>query len=306
MFSEIFSLILSTFLFWHTTLYHPQFPHIPTLENLEALPPITLTIPKAKAASDPAILSQAYIVMNQQSGQILIEKNADLPLYPASTTKIMTALIVLENLDLDQVASVSGSLSSDGSHMGLVAGEKILVRDLLRGILIQSANDAAMVLADTFPGGEEAFLLEMNQRADQLHLQNTHFMNVVGYSQEGHYTTVRDLVILSQIAMQNPTFAQMVKERQATVYDTQGKFVHTLRTTNVLLGTVPGIEGIKTGWTEQSGECLVAQATRGDQTIITAVLGSPNRFAETTQLFSWAFGNFTTETKSFDDWMKTL
>lgn len=223
-------------------------------------------------------------------------------MFPASTTKIMTALLVIEEIPLDTVAVVDPSIARDGSTMDLVVGERITARDLLEGLLVSSANDSADQLSLLYPGGRPAFVERMNTRARELGLRHTVYTNTIGYSDPGHVTTVRDLAILARTAMQYDIFREMVLKRSATVRSTDGLLTHTIRSTNELLGTYPGIEGVKTGWTEEAGECFVARATRGNQTYISVVLNSKDRFSDTKKLLDWAFENYHSETRELDAW----
>lgn len=284
-------------------MYHPVFPPVPQISakdiSSESVS-LTLTVPDHKPA--PSVAAQAVFVIDAGSGEILHQYNADTPLFPASTTKIMTALVVLESMKLDSVVTIPTPPVADGSHMGIVVGESIQVKDLLAGLLIDSANDAADAFSHLYPGGPDAFVARMNQKAKELGLTHTHYTNVVGYSDANHVTSVRDLVILARQAMKNPDFARYVGLQTLTVTSTDQAIVHSLKTTNELLGSYPGMVGIKTGWTEEAGECFVAQATRGNQTIISAVLASPDRFGETKKILDWGFETFRTETKPLSEW----
>lgn len=297
----IFSSLFGALLAVHTLLYHPTFAPLP--ESLYApldTNPLILSEKKSEWKPAPTIQALGAIVVDQKSAEILFAQNSDKVLAPASTTKIMTALLVIENYDLNQIASVSSGLARDGSSMGLVTGESIRVRDLLSGLLITSANDAADELSRLYPGGTSAFVKAMNWRAGQLGLVHTHYDNSIGYADPTHVTTVRDLAILAKEAMSHPEFSEPVKMQSLVVSSVDGKIKHNLKTTNVLLGTFQGMEGIKTGWTQEAGECLVAQATRGDQTYIVVVLNSPDRFGEAKRLLNWAFDNYKTNSVSLD------
>ncbi len=264
-------------------------------------------IPKVKAASidlstaeaypvhigvsAPALTAREVSVVDAQSGTVLYQKNPDFQLLPASTTKIMTALVALEQYELDEIVSVQQASDSIGHSMGLVKGEKISVKNLLYGILVESGNDAAFALAQHYPGGYSAFVDRMNEKARELNLENTSFRNVSGVEQYGHLTSVRDLSTIARFALQNNTFATMVNTKQITVASTDSAYTHTLQNINQLLGVVQGIKGVKTGWTENAGECLVAAVERNGREIITVILGSDDRFGETTQLLDWAYAN---------------
>lgn len=234
---------------------------------------------------------------------MLMEKQADSVLPPASTTKIMTAMVVLEQLDLKKIIKVPSDLEHEGSVMDLVPDEQITVESLLSGMLISSSNDAALLLARSIPGGEAVFVTRMNRKARELGMMHTHFNNASGLYDSGHTTTVRDLLILSRYAMQNyPIFRQIVGKKSAVLTSVDGSIIHKVETTNKLLGVIDGIEGIKTGYTQESGECLVTSVTRQGHTIYTAMLGSQDRFGETQKLIDWVFSNFAWVSKPLDEW----
>lgn len=295
--------LFSTLLSIHALLYHPTFPlqQMPRVVSAADMP-ITLTLPRLALTQAPPIRAAAAIVLDVRTAEVLYAQNHERQLFPASTTKMMTALIVLEEMELTATASISSQLVKDGSTMGLVPGERIAIRDLVAGLLISSANDAADQLAQLYPGGTEAFVRAMNTRAAELGLLHTHYTNPMGYSQPGHVTTVQDLAILTRAVMQHPEFAEYVRMQTHTVSSIDGVYRHTLRTTNELLGSYVGMQGVKTGWTEESGECLVAQATRDGQTLVSVVLNSPDRFAETRELLDWAFASYRIETRPLSAW----
>jgi D-alanyl-D-alanine carboxypeptidase len=239
----------------------------------------------------PQLSALSAMVVDADTQAILMTKNADEPLPPASTTKIMTALVALDYYDLGQVLTIDKPHLS-GQVMELEEGEKITVENLLYGLLVQSGNDAAKALADYYPGGEEAFVKAMNQKAQDLGLQNTQFKNPTGLDQFGHYTSVHDLVLLAAAAMRQPTFAKMVGTPAITVTDVDNTIVHELETLNDVLGVVEGLSGVKTGWTELAGECLVTYVERDGRAIITVVLASSDRFGESATLIDWVYQNF--------------
>lgn len=241
--------------------------------------------------SFPVLSAQGVIAVDLDSSVVMYEKNADQPLLPASTTKIMTALVSLEYFPDDYVVTVKPS-NIIGQKMGLTKGEKIKASDLLKGLLIYSANDAAEALAADYPGGREMFVNAMNMQASRYHLDHTHFVNPTGLDAENHVSTARDLVRLSQIAMQNPEFAKVVGTKTARVTSVDGEIVHYLSNINELLGEVDGVKGIKTGWTENARENLVTYIDRDDHKVIIALLGSQDRFGETKELINWIFTNY--------------
>ncbi|MBX4205765.1 D-alanyl-D-alanine carboxypeptidase [Candidatus Microgenomates bacterium] len=242
--------------------------------------------------SFPVVSAQGVIAIDDQSGVTMYEKNADQPLLPASTTKILTALTALDYFPLDAKLKVS-RVSVEGQKMGLVAGEEMTFENMLFGLLVYSGNDAAEVIAENYPGGRELFINQMNIKAKQLHLDHSHFENPVGLDSNNHVSTAKDMVRLARVAMNNPEFAKIVATKEISVSDTSGKIVHRLRNTNELLGEVEGIKGIKTGWTENARENLITYIERNNHKIIIAVLGSQDRFGETKELINWIFSNYT-------------
>jgi D-alanyl-D-alanine carboxypeptidase len=164
----------------------------------------------------PILSAQSVLAVDLGSGATLYEKNPDSSLLPASTTKIITALVSLDIYKLNKVLTVKSGWV-EGQKMGLVEGEKISVRDLLYGLLVYSANDAAEVLANNYPGGREAFILAMNEKAREFNLEGSHFTNPSGLETEGHYTTARDLARIASVAMKNPIFAKIVSTKQKIV-----------------------------------------------------------------------------------------
>ncbi len=237
------------------------------------------------------ISAQGVVILDIDSGVFLYKKNEEELLSPASTTKILTALVALEMYGLDDVVTVT-EVANDGQVMGLVPGERITVENLLFGALIQSGNDAAWALAAHAPGGVDAFVSAMNQKAKTLNLLHTTFTNPVGYDSPGHKTTPSDLARLASIALDNKIIAKMVAIPQITVSDVTHTYFHPLRNVNELLGKIPGVGGIKTGWTEEAGENLITLVGRGDHRVIIVVLKSADRFADTTSLINWVFSNY--------------
>lgn len=245
----------------------------------------------SKTASFPIVSAQAALAIDLTSGVTLYEKNPDSPLLPASTTKIVTALVAREYYPLDLVLKV-GDIKIEGQKMGLIKGEEITVESLLYGLLVYSANDAAEVLAQNFPGGRDLFIVAMNIKAKELNLDHSKFSNPTGLDGNGHVSTARDLILVSEIAMEDPIFATIVGTKQKIVKSTNGKIVHNLKNINELLGSVDGVLGVKTGWTENARENLVTYLDRDGRQIMIALLGSQDRFGETKELIDWIFANY--------------
>ena len=214
-----------------------------------------------------------------------------MPFWPASTTKLMTAIVALDVFKPDDLVTVSDPIAS-GRVMGLINGEKITVENLLYGILVHSANDAAFVLASFHPQGVEGFVRAMNDKAQLLSLDNTHFANPAGFDDVKQYTTAFDLTRLSLYALNQPTIAKMVGIPSIVVADDAFVHFHPLANVNKLLGVMPGVAGMKTGWTENAKENLVNLTKRDGHRILTVILGSDDRFGETVTLTNWLFANY--------------
>ncbi|MBI3443422.1 D-alanyl-D-alanine carboxypeptidase [Candidatus Woesebacteria bacterium] len=242
-------------------------------------------------ANFPVLSAQSALAVDLTSGKTLYEKAADTPLLPASTTKIVTALVAMDYYPLDSILKVNG-INVDGQKMKLIEGEEITISDLLHGLLMYSANDAAEVLAQNFPGGRDFFIFAMNLKAHQLGMKNSYFINPSGLDGDYQATTARDLVRASTMAMKNPTFAQIVATENKVVKSVDGKIVHKLANINKLLKDVEGVLGVKTGWTENARENLVTYLERNGRHIIIALLGSQDRFGETKELINWIFENY--------------
>lgn len=256
----------------------------------------SVDVPVSLDVSLPQITAQSAIIYDPDSGTVLYQKNPNIQLDPASTTKIMTALVSLESYKLTDVLTVQTADRAIGNTMKLIPGDKLVFVDLLQGLLIASANDAAVAIAENYPGGYAAFVQAMNQKAKDLGLDKTNFTNVSGIEGVGHKTTVLNLAILTNEAMKNPIFARTVATPKAVVTDISTAHAYPLYSTNQLLGTVPGLVGVKTGWTENAGECLVTLTKRNNRQIITVVLNSKDRFGESRYLIEWAYKNFNWKT----------
>jgi D-alanyl-D-alanine carboxypeptidase len=246
----------------------------------------------------PELKGSAVLVMDVATGRTVYEWNAGRRLAPASTTKMMTALVVLERAGLQEKVKVREEVlrplrGTDSSVMGLVAGDTLTVEDLLYGLMVPSGNDAALVLADYVGGGSvEKFVAMMNDKAVQMGLRDTHFANPHGLDARDQYVTAADLATLARAGLQDPTFARLVATDRVEVGSTRR---YLLRTTNELLqpGTaVSGADGIKTGTSDDAGSNLVASVTRDDHRVIVVVLGTKDRLTEATRFIEYAFSAF--------------
>lgn len=263
------------------------------LRRLPFAPPSPAPYPNNTTGIYPGteVTALGVVVYDINSGIYLYKRNEDMLFAPASTTKILSALVALDAYDLDDVLTVK-SLVNDGQDMGLVSGERLTVENLLFGTLVQSANDATYVLSENYPGGVEKFVIAMNEKAKSLHLEKSSFTNPVGFDDPNHKMTPVDLARLASTALSNKTIAKMVAIPQITVSDVTHTYFHPLKNINELLGRIPGVGGIKTGWTEEAGQNLVTLVERNNKRIIFVVLHSLDRFSDTTHLIDWVFGNY--------------
>lgn len=245
---------------------------------------------KVNGYPQPVTTAKGVIVIDVNSQKILFEKNSHQRLYPASTTKMLTALIALEYYDMDTVLTVQRE-KVDGSVLGLKKGEQMTVYDLLRATLISSSNDAALVLADNYPGGEKEFVALMNRKAREMSLTESSFKNPTGLHDPGHFSSARDLARLGTLALKNAQFKKLVATRVATLTNLTTNAELKIENLNQLLGTT-GVDGIKTGFTEEAGGCLVATKQIGKNRVISVVLGSEDRFLDTDKLLSFVFNSY--------------
>jgi len=257
---------------------------------------------RIQVADAPALRSQApdlYVpagVLMTMDGRELWARDPESRRAMASTTKIMTAIVVLEKADLNQIVTVDKVASAVGqSSMGLVAGERIPLGELLKGVLVQSGNDAATLAAETVGGSVESFVAMMNAKAAQLDLVNTHYVNPHGLDAKGHYTSAEDLTALARYAMRNPVFRQIVGTY--TVKVRSDRYTHVLTNHNSLLKSYKGTEGVKTGWTDNAGYCVVFAVKRGNIEFVGTVMGAANevgRAQQATKLMDWGFAHYKT------------
>ena len=237
------------------------------------------------------ITARSAIVIDSKTGVTLFEKNATLKHLPASTTKLMTALISLEKCSTDTIITI-GEFEKEGTQMGLSTGDQITVENLLYGLLINSGNDAATALVTGCAQSPNNFTASMNQKAEDLKMKDTHFTNPTGFDDDPQYSTAEDLAKLANVAISNPLISKIVKVKSTVVTDFTGNKTYYLENINELLGIIDGLEGVKTGQTEGSLENLITKTTRNGNSVIVVVLGSEDRFTETQNLIEWAFNSY--------------
>lgn len=235
----------------------------------------------------PQLTARAGFAYDLASGTILFTRNLDEKLPVASLTKLVTALVVVKNLKLDDVAVIGrGSINLVGSSMGLVTGEKITVQNLLYGLLITSSNDAALALANHASTPQE-FTAMMNKESQTLNLHSTSFSNPVGWDNADNYSTAHDLSVIINEFLKFPILSQIVSLKEAEVSSVDKRYTHKLTTTNKLLLENKSVTGIKTGFTSQAKGNLILRVENNDQTVITTILGSDDREGDSQKLLDW-------------------
>ncbi|MCG0276662.1 MAG: D-alanyl-D-alanine carboxypeptidase [Thermosediminibacteraceae bacterium] len=241
--------------------------------------------------SDFSLDARAYVLMDPVSGRILVEKNSQMRLPMASTTKIMTAILALEKGDLSSKVTVSRKAASvGGSSFHLVPGETMSLESMLYGLLLPSGNDAAIAVAEHIGGNVETFVQMMNLKAREIGAKDTHFKNPHGLDEPGHFTTARDLALITRYALNIPKFREIVSTKDIVI--TEGKYSRHIYNTNRLLRAFEGVDGVKTGYTGKAGRCLVATAERNGFRLISVVLGARDHFSTSMKLLNYGFSNY--------------
>lgn len=269
----------------------------PATEHLELPRPTPGLDPEwERPAGGPSFINAASAILVDGSGAILFARNADEPRPPASVTKILTALVVLERGRLSDAVTVSAEAASVGGfQLGLRRGQRATLQDLLAAVLIMSANDAAVAAAEHVGGSVGGFAAMMNATARRLGMTHSRFANPHGLHAADHYTTAQDLARLTRIALDQPEFARLVRSREATITiwkpGRRGLVpqARVIRNHNRLLGRVEGVDGVKTGYTDAAGRCLVVSASRGSERMIAVLLNDPHRWSDATVLLEFGF-----------------
>ena len=250
-------------------------------------------------AKEPVLTADAAVLMDATTGQVFLSKNPDKRRPPASLTKIMTAIVAMENGRMEDVVKISQKSASVyiGSVIDLRAGEQLTLENLLKAALVCSANDSTVAIAEHVGGNGENFLALMNARALSIGAVNTNFANTNGYTLPNHYTTAYDLAIITRYALGNKEFNRFIGTKETTVnWEGRNNRKLEIRNTNRLLREgVPGIDGVKTGSTPRAGDCMIASATRNGKRLIAVVLHSKNRYTDAVKMLDYGF----TEVRSF-------
>ncbi len=245
----------------------------------------------------PHITAKSAIIMNSKSGEVIYSKNPFMKLPPASTTKIMTAILALENLSLDKRLRVSSrAVAVSPSKLYLKRGDYIRVRDLLYSLLLKSANDAAIVLAEGVAGSLSVFSEMMNKKAKEIGAFNSHFVNPHGLPAHNHYSTAYDLAVIFRYAMKNPVFKEIVRTKVARIRIRKNR-IKFIRNHNKLLWMYKGAEGGKTGYTKRARHCFVGEVKRGGVSFIISLLGSRNIWGDARRLLEYGFKFYSSRLK---------
>jgi serine-type D-Ala-D-Ala carboxypeptidase (penicillin-binding protein 5/6) len=249
--------------------------------------------PAWKLGAAPPVSAGGAVLMDWTTGRILYGRNAFQPRDPASTTKILTALIALEKGRLDDKVTVSKRAAyTPGSSMYIKPGEVYSLHDLLHGLLLRSGNDAAAAIAEHIAGSVEKFAVLMNARSKQIGTTVSRWVNPHGLTAPGHVSSAYDLALITREALKNPTFQKIVSTRETPLKFEYLERDVVLHNTNRLLSGFPGADGVKTGTTAAAGACLVASATREQHKLIAVVLHAGNRWRDSGELLNWGFTNF--------------
>ena len=249
----------------------------------------------AFAIVPPAISGKNAVAIETSSGRIIYEKNAFSIANIASTTKIMTAIVAIENNSLDEIVTVSkNAANTPGSSIDLKENDEVKLSELLYGLMLNSGNDAAVAIAEHTSGSVNEFAELMNKKAVEIGALNSHFVTPHGLDRDSHYSTAYDMAIIAQYALKNPTIQKLVSTQYYTMSFINGKTTN-LKNTNPLLSFYPGITGMKTGYTGLAGKCLVASAKRNNLEIIVVTLGEPSsklRMSDTAKILDYCFETY--------------
>lgn len=255
-------------------------PLVPNQLTSSTLLTPKISLPRPKAA--------AVLLRELHSGKDLFELRADQRLAPASLTKILSALVILESGKLDEPVTISKAVTkTPRTRLGVRRGDVFVLRDLLKAMLLTSANDACLAAANHVGGSEQHFVQLMNEYVSRLHLQDTVFSNACGFDASHHYSTARDLAVLTEAALHNPLFQEIIEMKDTTIRSIKQKRRYALKNTNRLLQSFPGVEGVKTGYTALAGRCLIVKARTGKKEILLVLLNAKRRWKTATNLLRY-------------------
>lgn len=246
-----------------------------------------------EAVPPPVIKAKSAIVVDAETGQVLYELRADERRPMASTTKMMTAILLIERGKLDDlVVATENAVRTRYANLNMTPGEAIPLRDMLYAILLRSSNDGSVAAAEYLCGSEQQFVQLMNEKAKEMGLTNTHFANAHGLDHPEHYSSARDLTTLARYCIRNPLFNEIVRTREVRIQRSVNQQDVLVRTKARCLKYLPGADGIKTGYTAKAGRCFVGSVTRNGWRLISVVLGSSDADSDTRALIEWAYKHY--------------
>lgn len=249
--------------------------------------------PPAAASEAPATHARAAALIDVTSGRILYSSNGDTPMLIASTTKILTAIVAIEQGDLDSMVTVSSSAAGkEGSSIYLKAGEKMKLKDMLYGLMLRSGNDAATAIAEHVGGSQEGFVYLMNAKAEQIGMTNSHFANPSGLDQKGHFASANDMARLAAYALHNKTFREIVGTKVKTAPNPTEEWDYKWVNKNKMLSLYEGADGVKTGYTKQALRTLVSSATRAGRQLAAVTLNDGNDWNDHAKLLDYGFATY--------------
>lgn len=298
-------------IFFCLTILFTNITYADDLLDFEEINEYNFQETSSNSSNEPVTNSKNIVVIDRKTLNILYEKNAYNKVPMASTTKIMTCIIALENSKTNEIVTVSSKAASvTGSTLGLITDMKISMRDLLYGLMLRSGNDCAVAIAEHISGSIENFSILMNKKAKELGLTNTNFVTPHGLDDSNHYTTAYELALLTNYALKNDTFRQIVGTKATNILF--NGYTRTISNTNELLGNLNGVYGVKTGFTFEAGRCLVSACKRNDLDIIVVVLGADTkkyRTQDSSNLINYVFNTYkyvdisSTINKAFSDYI---
>ncbi|WP_445670192.1 D-alanyl-D-alanine carboxypeptidase family protein [Paenibacillus sp. PL2-23] len=253
-------------------------------------------VPAQEAAAAPSGIgthARASALIDVESGRLLYSSNGDTSMRIASLTKIMTAIVAIEHGHLSDTVKVSKrAVGKEGSSIYLKLGEEMSLSNMLYGLMLRSGNDAATAIAEHVGGSEEGFVYLMNQKAQELGLVNSHFMNPHGLDEEGHYSSANDLAKLTAYALKNKAFAEIVGTKQKSAPNPHEKWDYRWHNKNKMLSMYEGADGVKTGYTKKALRCLVSSATRNGQKLAAVTINDGDDWADHRRLLDWGFRHY--------------
>ncbi len=285
-------ILLSLVILVPIKLHYPQIKVSPAVDLIKMAPLPVLDTDQQPSLFIASLSAQSILAIDIDSASILLEKNSHQKVAPASTTKLLTALVARNVYPLDKIITITTQPQHLGHTIGFKIGEEFVVADMLKALLINSGNDAAEILAQHHPEGRIGFIAAMNQTAQKLHLEESSFMNPSGLDAAAHYSSAFDLSVVAREVMKDEFLRSLVATKQSLIVNQAGNHQYWLYNTNLLLGVEPGVVGLKTGTTDLAGEALITQVNRANRQVLIVVLGSRDRYSDTKEIINWIFSHY--------------